>query len=254
MNQSNLDLIKHTYQQLSNEEITNIIINEKASLSHDAQNVIESELSDRNIDIEKVVNTLSLNDEELFSLYINSGYDLDCNTGSFIQKKVEDRIKNHIKKYSNNSHLSIIEKIRSHKIGKEVIPQSEYYALIIYLKGQKLNYSEEIWMENIVSGKEEEIATLDFNDFSKQNVKKHENSGIQKINEAGESIRKIGEILLFFFLGITFFIIGTIITGKLNPLLYLLVGIAEIVLVIRVISGFYEAGNHLKSIRKDDFK
>jgi hypothetical protein len=93
-----------------------------------------------------------------------------------------------------------------------------------------------------------------YSDYEEEEVLEvKKTSGIKKINDAGESLKKIGEMLLFFFLGMILFIIGTVISGWLNLILYCLFGLAEIILIIRIINSLIKAGSLLKNVTKEDF-
>ena len=78
-------------------------------------------------------------------------------------------------------------------------------------------------------------------------------AGVEKINDAGESLYNIGKLLLYFFLGMLFLIIGAFFYGGANLLIYCLGGLAQIILIFRIITSLFNAGSLLKSVKREDF-
>jgi hypothetical protein len=75
---------------------------------------------------------------------------------------------------------------------------------------------------------------------------------VEKLNSAGSSLKSIAKTILFFFLANIILIAVVILTGRLNIITYLLLGIGEIIMIISIVLDLNNAGNELLSISSID--
>jgi hypothetical protein len=239
-----INLIKESYKKLPSEKLIRTALKEKQQLSEEAVKVLEAELKFRDIDIKSIAQLLAMENEELINFSIDEkSTPLSTHTQNYLEKELNNRFATELSHYTKHySSQQLINIIKNHRSGVEII-NPLYIKIIIYiLRNTQLTPSLAEEFKMFLS------ADLEF--FLK---KPAEVSPLLKINEAGKAIRKIGVYLTRYLLCHIGIVLNFIVGGSVSLTFYLIYGIATLILVILVIAQFYNAGNALLSITKDQF-
>lgn len=244
-----INLIKETYKRLPSDKLITIALKERQQLGDDALKVLEEELSFRDIDIEAIARFGIKGDEELIDCAITEkSVPISTITQIYLEKELNKRFATELNDFDKYySPQELINIIKNHRLEVDIIDPIDIKLLIYSLKLKKLTPSlaEEFKM----------VLTSDLEFLSKKSA---EVNNLPKVQEAGKALKNIGVYLTNYLISQLLVTIGVVLTffaGRtISPFFLIIYGIASLIVVVRIIAQFYDAGNALLSITKDPIK